>query len=165
VILLNCSVPQRFVIRDCQPVAVPSAASSADFRGDSPDQIQRFFRTVVEADLCFEPDKEVVVVLCLNARLLLKGWHVVSLGGLTECSCGVREVLRPVLLTGSYGFVLTHNHPSGDPSPSEADRRITRKIDEAASLMNLRFLDHVIVGNPEGGRSPYFSFHEHGFLI
>jgi DNA repair protein RadC len=155
------------VIRDCLPIAAPSPARgpSVGFVGDSPEQICRFFREVVEADPCFEPDKEIVVVLCLNARLQLKGWHLVALGGLTECTCGVREVLRPVLLTGSYGFALAHNHPSGDPTPSEANRRITRRLDEAASLMSLRLLDHVIVGSSDGGREPYFSFRERGMII
>jgi DNA repair protein RadC len=50
--------------------------------------------------------------------------------------------------------------PSGDPSPSEADSRLTRKITEAARLLQIHFLDHVIVGSQIDGRSPYFSFKE-----
>ncbi len=118
----------------------------------------------MEAEPTFEPDKELLVVVCLNTRLVMKGWHVVSLGSLNECLAKVREVLRPVLLTGSYGFALVHNHPSGDPSPSEADRRFTRRIDEAAQMMELRFLDHVIVGMLALGGAPYFSFREAGMI-
>jgi DNA repair protein RadC len=58
-----------------------------------------------------------------------------------------------------------HNHPSGDPSPSEADRRLTRRLREAAEVLGLVFLDHLIIGLPAEGRGqPYFSFRECGLL-
>jgi DNA repair protein RadC len=57
-----------------------------------------------------------------------------------------------------------HNHPSGDPSPSRADESITRRIAEGANLLQFRFLDHVIVGDPAPGRSEYFSFREAGLI-
>jgi len=154
----------KFIIRDCRPVFVPCAFADTPATRDSPAALYRFFRDAVEAEPTFEPDKELLVVVCLNTRLAMNGWHVVSLGSLNECLATTREVLRPVLLTGSYGFALIHNHPSGDPSPSEADRRFTRRIDEAAQLMQLRFLDHVIIGRDEEGRQPYFSFRETGLI-
>jgi DNA repair protein RadC len=58
-----------------------------------------------------------------------------------------------------------HNHPSGDPSPSEADMRVTRRVREAAELFNLNFVDHIIIGaRGEGRAQPYFSFREHNLL-
>ncbi|MGA0846913.1 MAG: JAB domain-containing protein, partial [Luteolibacter sp.] len=57
-----------------------------------------------------------------------------------------------------------HNHPSGEPTPSEADRALTRRIREAADLMQIHLLDHVIVGRKRPGAPPYFSFKEHGLL-
>jgi DNA repair protein RadC len=57
-----------------------------------------------------------------------------------------------------------HNHPSGDPSPSRADEAITRRINEAATLLQIRLIDHVIVGEPSPGRQPYFSFRECGLI-
>jgi len=53
---------------------------------------------------------------------------------------------------------------AGHPGPSRADEAITRRINEAANLMQLKFLDHVIVGEPSPGRSPYFSFREAGLV-
>jgi DNA repair protein RadC len=64
----------------------------------------------------------------------------------------------------AFAFILVHNHPSGDPTPSEADRRLTQRLRGAAELMNLRFIDHVIVGNQEGGRNPWYSFREGGLM-
>jgi DNA repair protein RadC len=57
-----------------------------------------------------------------------------------------------------------HNHPSGDPTPSDADRRLTRKIQEAGQIVEISLLDHVIVGAAEAGCAPYFSFKEAGLL-
>jgi DNA repair protein RadC len=57
-----------------------------------------------------------------------------------------------------------HNHPSGDPTPSEADRRLTKNIREAAGILQISLLDHVIVGSPSPDRQPYFSFREAGLL-
>jgi DNA repair protein RadC len=58
-----------------------------------------------------------------------------------------------------------HNHPSGDPSPSRQDEVFTRRLIEAAELMDLRFLDHVVVGSSEAGRRPYYSFREAGIIV
>jgi DNA repair protein RadC len=57
-----------------------------------------------------------------------------------------------------------HNHPSGDPTPSSADHGLTRRLAEAAELLQIKLLDHVIIGLPGEGRAPYFSFKEAGVL-
>ena len=64
----------------------------------------------------------------------------------------------------AYAFVMVHNHPSGDPSPSEADLRLTRRISEASRILQLQLIDHVIIGSPAPGRSNYFSFKEGGVI-
>jgi DNA repair protein RadC len=110
-----------------------------------------------------EPDKETVVVVVVNARLRPYAWHRVSLGSVHECSAQPREIFRAVIASGAYGFALVH-HPSGDPSPSRADEGITRRINEASTLLQIRLIDHVIVGESAPGRSPYFSFREAGLI-
>ena len=60
--------------------------------------------------------------------------------------------------------MLVHNHPSGDPSPSEADLRLTRRINEASRILQLNLVDHVTIGAPAPGRSSYFSFKEGGVI-
>ncbi|MBV8352629.1 MAG: hypothetical protein JO251_21745 [Verrucomicrobia bacterium] len=59
---------------------------------------------------------------------------------------------------------MVHNHPSGDPSPSEADIRLTRRINESARILQIQFLDHVIIGQPMNSRQGYFSFKEAGMI-
>jgi len=108
--------------------------------------------------------QEQVLVIPVDTRLRHMGTSVVSVGTVNESSAHPREILRPVITRGAYGFILVHNHPSGDPSPSRADEAITRRVADAASLMQIRFIDHVVIGRPAPGRSPYFSFREAGLL-
>jgi DNA repair protein RadC len=124
---------------------------------DTPERIHDFFAPQMRHLNC-----EQVIVVVLDARLRHVGSEIVSVGTVSEATAHPREILRPVITRGAYGFVLLHNHPSGDPSPSRADDAITRRIVEAAELMQIRFLDHIIIGRPSAGRSPYFSFREAG---
>ncbi|MCW1883458.1 DNA repair protein RadC [Luteolibacter flavescens] len=107
---------------------------------------------------------EQLLVALVDTRLRHDGTVEVSTGTLTETAAHPREILRPVITRGAYGFVLVHNHPSGDPTPSAADDRFTRRLVEAAELLQLKFLDHIIIGRPDGGRRPYFSFREAGVI-
>jgi RadC-like JAB domain len=70
----------------------------------------------------------------------------------------------PAIAHSSFGFVLVHNHPSGVARPSEADLQLTRRILAGAHILEINFLDHVIVGQPMEGRRGYFSFQEAGLL-
>jgi DNA repair protein RadC len=68
------------------------------------------------------------------------------------------------MVHSAYAIVLVHNHPSGDCTPSEADIRLTRRIAEAARLLHIQFLDHVIVGQAMIDRERYLSCKELGLL-
>ncbi|MCS7008986.1 MAG: JAB domain-containing protein, partial [Chthoniobacterales bacterium] len=60
--------------------------------------------------------------------------------------------------------ILVHNHPSGDPKPSEGDREVTKQLVNAGKLLGIPLKDHVIVGDGSGGRKPYYSFSESGLI-
>jgi DNA repair protein RadC len=111
------------------------------------------------------PSHEKLLVALLDTRLRHAGTVEVSAGSLTETSAHPREILRPVITRGAYGFVIIHNHPSGDPAPSRQDEIFTRRMIEAADLLQLRLLDHLIVGRPDAGRTPYYSFRESGIVV
>ena len=64
----------------------------------------------------------------------------------------------------AHAFILAHNHPSGDPQPSEVDLRLTRGISEAARILQIQLLDHVVIGQPMNGSQGYFSFKEAGVI-
>jgi DNA repair protein RadC len=75
-----------------------------------------------------------------------------------ESLAAPREIFRPAILHSAYAFVLVHNHPSGNTSPSEVDLQLTKRLATAAQLLQINFLDHVIVGRG------FFSFQEAGLL-
>jgi DNA repair protein RadC len=85
--------------------------------------------------------------LYLNIRNRLIHDEVISIGGLTSNIIQPREVFRPAIEYGAAAMILAHNHPSGEPDPSEDDLRVTRKLIEVAKLMEIDILDHIIIGN------------------
>ncbi|MEO5715979.1 MAG: JAB domain-containing protein [Luteolibacter sp.] len=154
----------RFVVKDYKAKPVELSPRLTFEGANTPKKIYEFFKEVVETDPGYEPEKEHVIVICLNTRLNVNGWHLVSIGSLTEASCHPREIFRPVIVRSAHSFVLCHNHPSGDPSPSRADEEITKRMSEAAELLQIHLADHVIIGTPARGRNPYFSFREAGLV-
>jgi DNA repair protein RadC len=103
-------------------------------------------------------------VLLLDTRRGLLEEIEISRGSLNESIAHPREIFRPAIAKGAYAIAVVHNHPSGDPSPSEADRRLTRRLAEAGTLMQIPLVDHVIVGAKIGSNPPYFSFREAGLI-
>ena len=86
---------------------------------------------------------------------------LVSTGTQSASLVHPREVLGPALREGASGVILVHNHPSGDPSPSREDLRLTRQLVDAATLLDLRLHDHVIIGN---GTGAWVSMAERGLI-
>lgn len=126
---------------------------------ETPELIHNFFGPQLR-----HLSQEQVMVAVLDTRLRHIATTLVSVGTVNDSSAHPREILRPVITRGAYGFILIHNHPSGDPSPSRADEIITRRMVEAAKLMQVCFLDHVIIGRPSPGRAAYYSFREAGVV-
>jgi len=89
--------------------------------------------------------REHFVVLLLNARHELERRETVSIGSLNASIVHPREVFLPAILHSAASVVLVHNHPSGDPEPSEEDLNITRRLIEVGELVGIGVLDHVIV--------------------
>ncbi len=108
--------------------------------------------------------KESLRVILLDTRYRLLRIQEVSLGSVNESIAHPREVFRPALISSAYAVIVVHNHPSGDPSPSQSDHSLTRRLGEAAELLQIKLLDHIIIGAPAEGRAPYFSFKEAGVL-
>lgn len=132
----------------------------------SPEEIEKFWQTYIATSDIFEENKEFLIVIPVNTKLRAIGWNVVSIGSVNESIAHPREILRPVILSGAYGFALIHNHPSGSVDPSNADRASTCQIKKAAELFQIRFLDHVIIGdaNMNESRRSFYSFRECGLI-
>jgi len=90
-------------------------------------------------------DQEVMKVVSLSTKLNIVGIDLVSSGILDSCICHPREVFRPAIMRSAAGIILVHNHPCGDPSPSEEDKTTTNAIREAGKILGIRMVDHVIL--------------------
>jgi DNA repair protein RadC len=91
-------------------------------------------------------EQEELHVAVVDGRNGLLALHQVYVGTATGTSVRIAELLRPVVEGGGVGFALVHNHPSGDPEPSEEDLRLTAEVVAAARLLDLEFLDHLVIG-------------------
>ena len=108
--------------------------------------------------------KESLRVILLDTRYHLIRIEEVSIGSVNESIAHPRDVFRPALVSSAYAVIVVHNHPSGDPSPSQTDHSLTRRLAEAAELLQIKLLDHIIIGAPSEQGTGYFSFKEAGVL-
>jgi DNA repair protein RadC len=102
---------------------------------------------------------EVFAVLFLNRANKINQFQIISEGGITGTVADPRIILKKALEEDAVSLILCHNHPSGSLKPSRADEELTHKIKEAAKLLDIKVLDHLIVS--EDG---YFSFADEGIL-
>ncbi len=111
-------------------------------------------------------DHEVFWIIHLDARNRLEGRpSVVSHGLLDSSLVHPREVFRRAVRKATAGIVLAHNHPSGDPTPSAEDIRITRQLIDAGRIMEITVLDHIIIGKtPHPGGRHHVSLREEGIV-
>ena len=126
---------------------------------DSPACMAEYWNTVIAKMPWFIPDREICVSVTLNTRYNVTGHSLVSIGSLNESVVGPREVFRSAVAMNAYAILIAHNHPSGDPSPSEADHRVTRRLAEVGKILQINLLDHIIIGNGK-----WFSFKEAGVI-
>jgi DNA repair protein RadC len=120
----------------------------------SPAEVHAAFAPLME-DL----PREVFRVALLDAQNGLLRDLVVSVGTLSSTLVHPREVFRPALLEPAASLILLHNHPSGDPTPSREDVKLTRQLVESARLLDLHLHDHVVIG-----RGRYVSMAERGII-
>jgi len=104
-------------------------------------------------------NREHFVGFYLNSRNQVLRREIISIGSLNASIVHPREVFIPALAVSAATLILAHNHPSGDPSPSEEDLAITRRITESGRLLGIELLDHVVVA-----RDAYTSFKERRLL-
>jgi DNA repair protein RadC len=136
-----------------------------ELQGDSPllDSPERIADHLREANRAYQVEQFQAVLL--NARRKLIRVELISHGLVDTILIHPREVFRSAIAANASALVLVHNHPSGDPTPSEADIRATRDLIRAGQLLKIEVLDHIILGRrtAENGRD-YASLRELGFF-
>jgi DNA repair protein RadC len=109
---------------------------------EGPEDAHAIFAPLLE-DL----DQEAVAVLCLGARHQPLHVGVVAMGSLNSAAVHPREVFRTAVAVNAAALVLAHNHPSGDPEPSEDDVRLTRRLQRCGETLGIELIDHLVVGD------------------
>ncbi len=104
-------------------------------------------------------DREMMIVLFLNAKNHIVNIETHSIGTVDSSAVYPREMMKSALLNNASSIIMVHNHPSGDPLPSESDKSITEEVRKASELLQIRLLDHLILGD-----NRYFSFADQGIL-
>jgi DNA repair protein RadC len=108
--------------------------------------------------------QEAFIILTLTAKNRMITRHLCSLGLLDAAPVHPREVFRPAIQDSAAGLILAHNHPSGDPTPSAEDLRVTRQLIDAGNIIGIRVLDHIIIGRPTDNDPGYLSLRDKGLV-
>jgi DNA repair protein RadC len=129
-------------------VASAELARRSDHRVDGGGPVLSSMNDVVAQAIDIrDKKKEYLVAFFLNARQQLIAKEIISIGTLTASLAHPREIYTPAIGKAAAGVILVHNHPSGDPSPSEEDTRLTKRISQAGHIMGIDLLDHLIVAS------------------
>ena len=106
-----------------------------------------------------ESDREQLLVCCLDPKNQPTAINIVSVGNLNNSLVHPREVFKPAILSNSASIILFHNHPTGDPTPSNEDKLITERLRESGEILGIKLIDHIIIGD-----NSYYSLKENGII-
>ena len=138
------SQPQEWKIVSLRECPMPENMH----RCETPDEAAAYWRAHIHDHPYFNPECECLVVIILNTRRRIKGHYLVSIGTMDTILCHPRAIFRLAVMASSAAIVIAHNHPICDPTPSEADIKITRDLIRAGQLLKIELLDHIILGQP-----------------
>lgn len=97
----------------------------------------------------FDISRELVYFIGVNSQNKIVHAEIIGIGGLNNCYIEPRAIFKLAFIHNCYGFFLAHNHPSGDITPSFADKEMTEKINKGSKILNLAFYDHIIFSNED----------------
>ena len=136
--------PKEFKVTALRECPVPDELLFCD----TPDKAADYWRLNIATCPYFNPECECFAVLLLNTRRKVRGHQLVTIGTMDTLLVHPREVFRVAVIASTSALVLMRNHPSGDPTPSEADIKVTRDLVRAGQIMKIEVLDHVVIGRP-----------------
>lgn len=118
------------------------------------DDIYQFIKSE-----CQDSDREMLLTIGLDGAHQVVSVETTSIGSINQAIVSPREIFKSLILGNCSSFVLVHNHPSGEPTPSAEDVAITKRVGDGAKLLGFNMLDHLIVG-----QGKFYSFQESGEL-
>lgn len=125
-------------------------------RLDNPDKIAQLMRDMFQFHIRAE---EYIYLICLNTKGRPIGFFETAHGTCKTAVISPREILVRALLCGASGITIVHNHPSGDPAPSQPDNIMTERVQRATDIIGISFCDHIIIGG-----CTYYSYMQDGKL-
>lgn len=129
----------------------------------TPEQAARHWREHVTSHSFYSGDVESLVGILLNARRRIIGQYFISHGTLDTILVLPLCVFRPAIVANASALILMHNHPSGDPTPSDADVKVTRDLMRAGLTLKVELLDHIVMGRSTADQTKdYCSLRELG---
>lgn len=132
---------------------------------DNPATTIAYLLPKIAESIIYRPDTENMIVINLNARKVPIGFEIISNGTLDTLLVHPRQIFRSAILMNAASIILAHNHPSGDPTPSEADIKVTRDLIRGGQLMKIEIIDHIVIGTTTPERSKgYSSLRELGYF-
>ena len=93
--------------------------------------------------------EEHTILICLNTKNQIIAYTELAIGGINYCNLDIKSIFKTILLSNSSKFVLVHKHPSGDTTPSKNDIEVTKQILNSSKILNIEFLDHLVIGDNE----------------
>jgi len=121
--------------------------------------VAKLLRKLLNKEDSISKDREHFWVISLDSKNKVKFVELVSIGAVNQCLVSPREVFRRALKKGAVSIIIGHNHPSGDPTPSEDDRTMTMKLKQGGELLSIPLVDHIILGDNE-----HYSFKAKGII-
>lgn len=137
--------PKEFKVVALRECALPDTMKLCD----TPQNAADYWRLNIATNPYFNAECECFAVLILNTRRRCKGHQLITTGTMDTLLVHPREVFRGAVIAAAAAILLMHNHPSGDPTPSEADVKVTRDLVRAGQILKIDVIDHVIMGNPK----------------
>ena len=133
-------------------IAAISARRLLDFQ--NPDTIADYYMERMRHE-----EQEMMICMLLNTKCQLLGDEVIGKGTVNASLVSPRDLILTAVRYHAVNMILVHNHPSGNPDPSEDDILFTKRIQQVCSLVDIPLIDHIVIGDQR-----YFSFHKEGLL-
>ena len=132
---------------------------------ETPELVVEYLRQQIANSIRYNPDTENLMLVALSVRRKPIGFEVITNGTLDTMLVHAREVFKPAIVLNAAAIIIAHNHPSGDPTPSEADIKVTRDLIRAGQLLKIELLDHIVLGRATPDRpKDYCSLRELGYF-
>ncbi len=108
---------------------------------------QDIVKYINEIEQLDKASEENIFLICLNTKNQIVAYTQLAKGSISSCNLDMKSVFKMILLSNSSKFILVHNHPSGNAQPSNEDYIITNRVLELSKLMDVQFLDHIVIGD------------------